>query len=204
MARRKPIKDDVEVFFEYGLYVPTRTIIMEGSPFDMMPGVDDHMWKRLTAALEILEHSPRGENQNPDITIEMNNPGGDAYHMFAIYDRIRDCESPVVIVASGYVMSAATIIFQAADRRLMRENATMMLHYGSDFFEGHSKDFKEWAKESDRICTRMEDIYLAKIHKKHPKFSRSHLKKMISFDKFMTAQEAVDLGLADEVIPPKE
>ena len=215
--RRKPLAkslnkpltkdDELKLFFEYGVNPATRRIILASATVDIdsgESGVDADMWKRLATGLSVLERWPVLEGQDPGITIEITNPGGDAYHMFGIYDRIRRSGHHITIEAYGYLMSAATVIYQAGDKRVIAPNTTMLLHYGNDGFYGHSKDFQKHAQESDRINTSMEDIYLYKINEKakalgKKPWSRSRLKEKMKFDWFITPEEAVEIGLADEV-----
>jgi len=205
MAARKQLgkDDEIKVFYEHGLHVPSRTIIVESVQIDFEhgeSGVDAHMWSRLEKGLSVLEKWPLVGEQANTITVVMNNPGGDAYHMLGMYDRISCSPCPITIEASGHVMSAASIILQAADLRRMHRHATMMIHHGREGFIGHTKDFQRWAKESERIENIMYGIYLERIRQKQPKFSLRRLKDMMTFDRFISATEAVGLGLADEVI----
>ena len=154
------------------------------------------MQRRLFRGLNLLE-----QKSSEPITIEMNNWGGDEYHGLAMYDRIIASSAKITIEAYGHCMSMGSWIMQAADKRLMSPNAVMMLHYGTwgenldwSVYEGH-------AKEGMRINKLMEDTYLAKIKEVRPKFSRTQLKaKMFGKDWYLTAEEAVEYGLADEVI----
>ncbi len=159
-------------------------------------GTSWKMQRRLARAITLLEQ----KNSEP-ITIEMNNWGGDEYHGLAIYDRIKVSSCKVTIEAYGHCMSMGSWIMQAADKRIMSPNATMMLHYGT---WGEHLDWNQaeaFHKEGIRLNTLMEDTYLPKIKEVKPKFSRSQLKaKLIAHDWYLSAQEAVEWGLADEVM----
>lgn len=99
----------------------------------------------------------------------------------------------------GCVMSAASIIFQAADERIMSPYSTMMIHYGSESISDVSKNVLSNAEESKRINRIMEDIYLDKIKQVKPRFSRSQLEKLLNFDTYIAASRAVEMGLADTI-----
>ena len=132
--------------------------------------------------------------------------------MFGMFDRIKNSRlpdgtpCPINIDIYGYFMSAATIIAQAPyfglgmGRRRIAEDTTMMIHYGSSGFYGHSKDFERWADESKRVCARMEAIYLELIRKKQPKFKKKDLEALMGYDCFLTAEQVIDLNFADEII----
>lgn len=192
-------RDDIDKLHDYGLYVPKRTIYIGSENVDMdggETGTDALMAERAVKNLLILD-SQSQEN----ITIVMNNLGGDWYHGMAIYDAIKACKSHITIKAYGYVMSMGSVIMQAADDRIMTPNARMMIHHG---YQGmgstHTKIFEAWADESKKVTQEMIDIYLEKIRQKHPDFTDKKLDKMLNFDTILTASEAIELGLADKIL----
>lgn len=191
-------KSDLGNFFDYGLDVASRTIYIGsyGETSDE-PGCDYNMAGRAIMALHVLDRT------TGDITIKMNNIGGDEYHGLAIYDAIKACENPVRLVGMGCVMSMGAWIMQAADERVMTPNATMMIHYGVWSYEGHTFDYLKWAAEVNRINKLMEDHFLARIREKHPKYSAAKFRHKFLFDSFLSAQEALDLGLIDAILENK-
>jgi len=159
-------------------------------------GTSWKMQRHLARAMNLLE-----QQSSAEIHIEMNNWGGDEYHGLAIHDRILVSPCKVIIEAYGHCMSMGSWIMQAADKRIMSPNATMMLHYGTwgDHLDWNQS--KALHEEGIRLNTLMEDVYLPKIKVVRPKFSRAQLQaKLIAHDWYMTAQEAVEWGLADEVM----
>ena len=64
----------------------------------------------------------------------------------------------------------------------------------------HSKDAQANAKYNDVITERMLDIYLERIREKKPRYKKETLEDLMKFDCFLPPKEAVELGLADEVI----
>ncbi len=193
-------RDDIDKFYECDLFLPSRTIYMGSCSSDWSgndSGVDFVMAERVIKALHILERTPAPV---PEITITMNNPGGDVLHGLAIFDAIRECACPVTIRVKGMAMSMGAWILQAADRRILSPHARVMIHYG---YQGHStnhpKIVQKWAEEYKRLDKLHEEVLLSRIHEKHPDFSRRKLQHLMDFDTILTAHEAVDLGLADEV-----
>lgn len=193
---KKLNRDDIDKFHDVGLYLPTRTLYIgsEGVDESGEAGVDFEMAKVAIKNLHILDSI----NKDP-ITILMNNPGGNTYHGLSIYDAIKGCKSHVTIVVFGHAMSCGSIILQAADERVMAANAVQMIHYGSGSASGHSKTFEKLGQEEARLNQQMESIYLLKIKEKNPTFTLSKLKKLLDHDTFLTAQQSVELGLADRV-----
>lgn len=197
---RRINKDDIDKFFDYELHIPTRTIWCGSVSADdgAETGTDFQMAERLIKGLWILDKSaPSGEQP---ITILMNNLGGNEYHCFAMYDAIKACKNHVTIIGIGHVMSAGSIMFQAADERIMTPHARMMIHYGTWFVpEDHPKNVYKTADEGKKIDKIMKDMYLERIREKHPMYTEDELDKLLNFDTYLDPHEAVALGLADKV-----
>lgn len=195
---KKFVKDEIDRFHDYSIYLPTRTINIgseENSLEHGESGVDGAMAERAVKNLHILESLSK-----EPITVIMNNIGGDFYHGLAIYDAIKACESTVTIKVFGHAMSMGSIILQAADERIMAPTSKQMIHYGTWGYDGHSKTAQQWAKENDKLDRWLEDMYLEMIHEKVPDFSLAKLRKMLDHDTFFTARESVNIGLADKIL----
>ena len=197
MPARKPY-DDVEKFFSCDLFLPTRTLYMGSCDTDWDgndKGVDYVMAERVVKGLLVLDHTAPKPPSDNTITVVMNNPGGDVYHGLAIYDAIKACTSHVTIKAMGHAMSMGAVILQAADERLLTPNSRVMIHYG---YQGHSTNHprivQKWNEEYKRV-----DL-LQRIRERHPTFALEKLRELLLFDTIFSAQEAVDLGLADGLV----
>jgi ATP-dependent Clp protease protease subunit len=172
---------------DHGLDLSSRTIVLFGE-------IEDYTAEPILKAIHLLDHSAG------KITIKLSTIGGDWYAGMAIYDAIANAENPIKIIGSGAVMSMGGIILQAADERVLTQNATVLVHYGSDWCGGHVKDLERRALENKRTGVIMEDIFLSVIHAKHPEYTREQFKQQFAFDVYMSAQEAVEFGLADSIL----
>ena len=185
--------DAVELFLERGLHIPTRTIYLGDSELpDGSAEIGHRTSADLLRGLHVLSHI----SAELPVTIYLNSGGGDLYHALAIYDAIRRCQFPVFIVGTGHVMSAATLILQAADRRLLTPTCHVMVHDGETGYTGHPRDFERWARHGQQMRQLMYKI-LAEKSGKTAAFWDKHL----SGDRIYTAEEAVSLGLADSLTP---
>lgn len=185
-------RDDIDKLYDYGIYIPTKTLITVGDS-------DEEVASNMMKGLHVLD------TIRPDepLTIELNNCGGDEYHGMAIFDSIRACRSKVIIIGKGNVHSMGSVIFQAADERVMSENAKQLIHYGTPLHadpELHAKSQYSWTEECKKFSEWMENMYLEKIHEKHPEFKLKKLQEMLNFDKVLSAKESVELGLADRIL----
>ena len=181
------IRDDVDRFFDYDVYIPNRTLFMGGE-------VDAGMTERMIKGMVLLE------NSSEPITVVMDNIGGDEYHGMGIYDVIACSKCHVTVVVYGHAMSMGSWILQAADERVMAPFSTLMMHYGTWGTEDHVKYVRASNKEMERVNTVMEGIYLAKMKAINPSFPLRKLKKMLEDETYMAAGTAVELGLADRIL----
>lgn len=194
-------RDDIDKFHDYSLHIPSRTLYMGSENYEDYgeSGTDGAMAERVIKNLHILESI----SKDPILVI-MNNFGGDVNHGLAIYDAIKGCQSHVTIRAIGYAMSMGSIILQAADNRVMTPKASQMIHYGHLSIDKVAGTTYKIVAEAKREDEWMEQMYLEKIREKKPSFKLKHLKEMLSHDTFLTAQESVDLGLADSIYGTEE
>lgn len=183
-------RDDIDHLHINGIHVPTRTITLFGEVNEI----------RAAETINNL-HVLASKNGAP-INIKLMSFGGNAYDMFSIYDAIRDCNlCDIIITAYGYCMSAATVVMQAGDTRILAPHSRFMIHYGQDAAHWmHSKDFERHAEESKTINKMMEDIYLERIREKFPRYTRKKLYDLMHFDKYFSAEETIKLGLADKIL----
>lgn len=187
-----------ELFHERGLSLPTRTIYMGSEVADdglgSESGCDAKMAERFIKNLHMLEAM-----SHDAISVLMDNVGGDEYHGMAIYDAIRLSPCKISILVRGHAMSMGSVILQAADRRIMSPLSTQMVHYGTWGFEGHAKNAQQWAAESRRLDDWLERMYLDRMQQVNPHVTLDRLRELLRFDTFLTAEESIKLGLADEI-----
>lgn len=167
------MRDDIERWFDLNLDVKNRTIYMGSMMQDWEggeSGVDNFMAEYFVKAMHVLE-----SKGSKEITIVMNNPGGDWFHGMAIFDSIKYAKSPCTIKVYGHAMSMGSIILQAGDKRILMPNSRFMIHYGYDGKYGHSKIFERWADEGKRINHDMENIYLDVMMEKEEKEGDGYL-----------------------------
>lgn len=181
MSAHKTI-DDTQLFVEHGVHIPSQTIMLTGE-------VNAEMYERLLLGLTLIRTRKNGST---DITVELNSEGGCWYSGVAIHDRIKSCSFPVTIRVSGMAMSMASVILQAADKRLITPGSTVMIHDGSEVLEGSPENVMAWAKHSKDICNYMYKIY-ADASGKAVTFWKRKCKK----DFILSAEQAITLGLAD-------
>jgi ATP-dependent Clp protease, protease subunit len=137
--------------------------------------------------------------QNPEreIQIFINSPGGEVYAGLAIYDVMQFTRAPIRTVCVGMAMSAGSVILTAGatGRRTALPNARVMIHQGSAGYRGNTADVEVQARELFFMRDRLLELYL-----KHTGIPKEKLAKDWERDHYLTAAEAKEYGLIDEVI----
>jgi len=131
------------------------------------------------------------------IQLRINSPGGDVFDSIAIYNVIKRHQGPVAGTVDGLAASGASIIAMSAKTLSMPENTFLMIHNSSGFVWGNADDMREWADVLAKIDSSLIATYVAKSGQTAEKIA-----ELMSDETWLTAKEAKDLGLADEVLDP--
>jgi ATP-dependent Clp protease protease subunit len=165
-------------------------IVFLGTP------IDDEAANNIMAQLIYLE----SDNPDRDIIMYINSPGGSFTAMTAIYDTMQFVRSDIQTVCLGLAASAAAVILAAGSpgKRMVLPNSTALLHQPSlsGGTRGQVTDLEIQAKEIERMRTQMEQI-LARHTRRDPQQVRADVER----DLVLPAKEAVEYGIADEVLP---
>lgn len=155
--------------------------------------LDDEATDTLVAQMLALD----AENHEP-ITLYVNSPGGIITGMFALYDTMRLLTSDVDTRCVGLAASAgAFLLGTGTGRRSATENSRIMIHQPLGGARGTAKDIEIQAKNIVWMRERINEILAERTGK-----SLEQISKDTDRDYWMTAEEAVDYGLIDEVIEP--
>jgi ATP-dependent Clp protease, protease subunit len=158
--------------------------------------VDDQIANLIVA--EILHLA--AEDEDKDIFLYINSPGGQAYAGMAIYDAMQHVRPEVSTICVGMGMSAAAMILcgGAAGKRLALPSSKIMIHQGSAGTRGAPRDMEIHLREVLATTRRMVEII---AH--HSGRSIAQVESDIDRDYYMTAMEAKEYGLIDEVLIPR-
>ena len=141
------------------------------------------------------------ENQEPgkDIRIFINSPGGEITAGFAIYDAMKMVSSRVVTICTGMAASMGAFLLASGDLRQALPNAEIMIHQPSGGVQGAATEVEIEARRIIRMRHKINDL-LAHVTGK----SLAKIEEDSDRDFWMTAQEAKDYGLIDEVLLPAQ
>ncbi len=131
------------------------------------------------------------------ITIRMNSLGGEVVAALPIYNRLRELKATVEVIVDGVAMSAASFIMCAADTVKVNTASLIMIHKASDLLFGryNADEMRDCANFLDTVDKALVAAYARKTGK-----SEGKLLSMMAAETYMTGQEAVDKGFADELI----
>ncbi|HVB13944.1 MAG TPA: ATP-dependent Clp protease proteolytic subunit [Candidatus Dormibacteraeota bacterium] len=158
--------------------------------------VDDQIANLLVAEILYLE----GQDPERDIHLYINSPGGLAYAGMAIYDVMQHVKCEVSTLCIGMAMSAAAMILcgGAPGKRMALPSSKIMIHQGAAGTRGAPRDMEIQLREVLANTQRM-----AQILAHHSGRPVEQVERDIDRDYYLTAPEALDYGLIDEVLAPR-
>jgi len=166
-------------------------IIFMGQP------IDDTVANDVMAQLLTLESM----DSDRDIMIYINSPGGSFTALTAIYDTMQFIRPDVSTICLGQAASAAAVILAggAKGKRYALEHSRILIHQPSSEGGGQASDIEIQAKEIMRMRTLLEAMIA-----KHSTRSPADIAADIERDKILTAAEAVEYGLIDQVLASRK
>lgn len=188
----KNIRESVDRFFDYDIWIEKRiiTIVDTVNENGEQNEVDAQMAERVFKAFELFNETP-----DKPVKIILNTAGGDWDSGIAIYDTISLSPCHVVIEVRGCAMSMGSLILQAADERVLYPHATVMIHDGTLGYNTDTISFEKWGEYSKKhLRPKTYAIYAKKSGK-----DAKYWEKRCSHDYILSAEEAVEEGLADKV-----
>ena len=138
------------------------------------------------------------DDPDKDISLYVNSPGGDVYAGLAIYDTMRFVKPDIQTICFGMAMSMGAILLAggAKGKRLALPNSKIMIHQGhTTGFEGQASDIEIRAREILNLQRRMEEMLSADTGR-----GVEQIHNDTQRDNFMTADQARDYGLIDNVV----
>jgi ATP-dependent Clp protease, protease subunit len=129
------------------------------------------------------------------IVLRVNSPGGDVWDGIAIFNMLKRHPARVEVIVDGIAASIASVIAMAGDRIKMPSNSFMFIHDPLAVVLGDAENMREMADSLDKVAAALVSTYMNKTGK-----SEEEVKKWMAGDTWFTAQEALEAGLADEVI----
>lgn len=155
--------------------------------------VNDEMANAICAQLLFLQ----SQDAKKEISVYVNSPGGSVTAGLAIYDTMQFVKCPIATYCIGQAASMGAVLLTAGDkgRRFSLPNARIMIHQPWGGAEGKASDIEITAREILRLKEKLNEILA-----KHSGKKLSEVVKDTDRDHFMSAEDAKEWGLIDEVL----
>jgi ATP-dependent Clp protease protease subunit len=155
--------------------------------------VNDDVSNIIIAQLLFLE----ADNPGRDIFLYINSPGGSVSAGLAIYDTMQYLTSPVNTICMGMAASMGCFLLAGGrkGKRMALPHSRIMMHQPSGGAQGTAADIEIQAKEILYLRKKMHDLM-----SKHTGISSEQIERDFDRDKYMSAEEAKDYGLIDQII----
>ncbi|OWJ78936.1 MULTISPECIES: ATP-dependent Clp protease proteolytic subunit [Haematobacter] len=155
--------------------------------------VQDDMATVIVAQLLFLE----ADNPNKEISMYINSPGGVVTSGLSIYDTMQYIKPKVSTVCIGQAASMGSLLLAAGEHgmRFSLPNSRIMVHQPSGGFQGQATDIMIHAQETQKLKERLNGIYV-----RHTGRSLKEVEDALERDRFMSAEDAKEWGLIDEIV----
>jgi ATP-dependent Clp protease, protease subunit len=165
-------------------------IVFLGTP------ISDEVANIIVAQMIYLE----SDDPEKEISIYINSPGGSVNAGLAIYDTMQYIRPPVATICFGQAASMAAVLLAAGSekRRMALPNSRVMIHQPIGGVQGQASDIEIHAREILRLRERLNEILMLHTGQPHDK-----VKHDTDRDYIMTAGEAEEYGIVDEVFEPR-
>ncbi len=147
--------------------------------------------KRMSAAL-------RSIGEDKDIIVNINSPGGDVFESATIYNLLAQHKGNVTVNILGLAASGASVIAMAGDKINISKIGFLMIHNAWSIVMGNKDDLREAANTLEQFDKSILSAYLARTDMEEKKLS-----KMMNDETWIGADQALELGFADELIAAK-
>jgi ATP-dependent Clp protease, protease subunit len=159
--------------------------------------IEDHMASLVTAQMLFLE----AENPDKDIQLYINSPGGVVTAGLSIYDTMQYIRCDIATLCIGQAASMGSLLLAAGTKgkRFALPHARIMTHQPSGGFQGQATDIEIHAREILTMKRRLNEIYM-----RHTGQTLAEVERRMERDTFMSAEQALEFGLIDQVVEKRE
>ena len=151
-------------------------------------------WEESVSASQFNKDLKALGNDIDEITVRINSTGGSVYDGLSIRSQLKSHKAEVTVIVDGLAASIASIIAMGADKIIMAKGSNMMIHNPMASAFGEAKDLRNTADFLDKIRESLVSVYADKTD-----LSSDELIDLLDAETWMSAEEAVENGFADEV-----
>lgn len=180
------VRDWIDIYFAYGVDQANRRIFLHSD-------IEEDTIRQVIKGIYLLESN----SKDKPIEIYVGTLGGDEYEMFGLYDVIRDCESQIITIGVGKVMSAGILILAAGDERRSFPNTSYMVHdssWGSDPIKRY--EHEKIIKHTNILRSKWSSLMRDRTGTE----TKIWLSMCKGPDEYFDAKKALKLGIIDRII----
>ena len=150
------------------------------------------------------------ETSSGDIEILLSSGGGSVFDGIAIASLIKRYEGQTTATGIGFVASIATVILLSADSVQLDKNALLMIHNAWTIEAGEASELRKVARDLDKISNQIASVYVDQVEKAGKLINNSkedtqaYFKNLMNRETYLTAEEALELGLIDKISEGKK
>ncbi|WP_445449000.1 head maturation protease, ClpP-related [Enterococcus faecalis] len=155
--------------------------------------IGDSWWGEGVTAIKVIQALDGIETDK--VRVHINTYGGDVFEGIAIYNILKESDKNIVTYIDGIAASAGSLIALAGTKLVMPINSQLMIHNPWTYAAGNADDL-------DKVVSSLRATEQSIIATYMQKFigNEDEIKELLSAEKFMTAEEAVAFGFADEIV----
>ena len=133
-----------------------------------------------------------------ELNVHINSYGGETFQGLAIYNLLKQHKAQINVYVDGIAASSASIIAMSGDKIYMPKTSLMMIHNCWKWAVGNSKELRKTADDMDKVAIAYKEAYLSKIN-----ITEDELDKLLDEETYLTADECIEMGFADEIVELK-
>ena len=134
-----------------------------------------------------------------EINVHINSYGGETVQGLAIYNLLKQHSANINVYVDGVACSSASIIAMAGDKVYMPKSSLMMIHNCWTYASGNAKELRKQADDMDKMAVAYVSAYMTKVN-----ITEEKLKRLLDEESWLTAEECIEMGFADEIIEDEE
>lgn len=133
------------------------------------------------------------ESGAKELICHIDSYGGSVSAGIAMYNMLRNCGVKVTTIAEGFCCSAASLVFMAGEKRIMRGASLLMIHNAWTAAAGNADDLRKTAEDLDKISKTAANIY-----REHISLEDGKLEELLAAESWIDPEEAVSWGFATD------
>lgn len=154
-------------------------------------------WYESDVSASGFQKDLKGLGEVDTINLHINSPGGSVFDGIAIYQMLVQHKAKINVYIDGLAASIASVIAMAGDNIYIPKNAMLMVHNPWTMAVGNASELRKQADDLDKIGQSMQESYLSKTS---GKLDQETLQKLLDDETWLSADDAVTYGFADEVL----